>query len=138
MQPKEMDRAWAEKGGRPTQPWTPAMARQMIPEFFNESLNARAAGTSETATPATDGETSSDGEAPSTENATATPSGETPSTESASGGGAPQQNDEQQRQAQAREQLPAKRSAYEAKEQKYYQQRSGLMVRQEMQDRLIN
>jgi len=118
MQSKEMERAWAEAGGRPTTPWTASMARQMIPEFFNDTLNARAAGATETSVPTTDGSTSSDGETPSTENSASTSSGETPSTASASGPAAAastEQTEAQQRQATAREQLPAKQAAYETK-----------------------
>ena len=128
FQSDEMKQAWQEAGGRPTTPWTPAMAREKIPEFFNASLDSRAAGTTPTATPATDGATNSDGETPSIQHGetppatppaagdSATPPADpagTPPTDGAQPAGPP--TAAQQAQAEAREQLPAKTAAYEEK-----------------------
>ena len=55
---KEMDAAWDSVGGRPKEPWTPELAKKLVPEIFDKNLNARATGTQETTNPATDNATS--------------------------------------------------------------------------------
>ena len=124
FQVDEFTRAFAESsaGGRPTTPWTPEMARQLIPEFFNANLDSRAAGAAETVQPTTDGAAPGSEKNPSTETkptgdqaAAAPEPGNEEGAATPPAGAAPAAAPQDAAQNQAREQLPAKQAAYEEK-----------------------